>query len=119
MPLTRVQRDYLDWVETTKVWENASRADIKANLARLQGRYQMPDVTMAAFLLEMSGRIQTGLDDGNKAVKALAQDPEHPVPQSVIDRIAQPILDEVSLVRAEMLVMAAVLTRKQRGKPPY
>jgi len=110
MALTKTQVEYLNWVETTRAWEHKSIADVKANLARLRSRYQMPDVTMAAFILEIAMRIRTAQDEGSREAAAAIGSGDAGV---AIDAFNV----EIGLVWAELSIMAACLTRKERGRP--
>lgn len=101
--LTQVQRTYLDWIESTEEWSQFNHADMIGQVIKLLDRYAFPQISMARFLLELDQRL------GRAATDATADVDERGPEESWALEVAR--------VKFELAAMAAILTRKERGKP--
>lgn len=98
MALSREQRQYLNWVESTDTWQSINKADLKSKVTALLDRFPMPEAAMAQFILEFSTRVRQAVTESEKEDASLHQ--------------------EVVMLIAELDVTAAAITRKIRGKVP-
>jgi hypothetical protein len=95
MPLTAEQRQFLGNVEIAAHGHVNDKA-LADQVRNFRQRYQVPDVTLAALLLEVCDRLQHALDWGTGTGGDLEKE-------------TNAVLDELALT-------AAALTRKQRGR---
>jgi len=98
--MTRAQRQYLNGVDTSELMEVADIAGILDHAARFRKRYQLPDTTMAALLLEMASGAQAALERVHE------------------EGTADEVRLSVKTWYIELTLLAAALTRVVRGKPP-
>jgi hypothetical protein len=103
--LTQEQRTYLDWVESTEEWAAFNHADMIGQVIQMLDRYAYPPVSMARFLLEIDSRLGMAVNNAQAD-----EDGE--------SKGSAPWKAELGLVKFEIAAMAAILTRKERGKAP-
>lgn len=101
--LSADQRAFLGFVDQAheNSWTDADRAALRDRCARTRQRYQLPDVTLARLFLEIGSRLQEARTAGTA----------EGAPLGTLLRELDKVLDEIAL-------LAAGLTRKERGRPP-
>ena len=99
VPLTNEQRRYLNEVDQFSNFSVTDLDSLRLHMARVRKTYQVPDVTMAAILLEMAAGVQGAL------VRASGE-----------EATREEIALSVKTWAVEQAILAAALTRKQRGR---
>lgn len=108
--LSPPQRALLTAFEASPEWEQINTPDMLAQVHRLLDRYSMPEGTMARFLMELEQRLLSALKLADHEQTVAGEDEYHDTSECAL-------AVEIAMVRYELIAMAAILTRKERGKP--
>lgn len=116
MALTPQQVAYLNVVDNPEA--NPARAMVDDEQLRQQARaflkrYQMPEPALAALLLELGAKINRAVEraeTGGRTEEELAAEPYEPT----LDDFRR----SMNVCITEIAILAATITRRQRGKLP-